>query len=453
MKTWTRSPGGFVRAHAPVVQARASQEPFSPETPMKLEDVMIAGMTKMGYSGSDIEARIKELRQRPDSVMLDKIVSAEEAEKLMGLAAGLRAPYAESRSVDPKEALAASNHAAQQLRASLGGVLRREESMSAREFYFKIGFPMWEDTYALKPDASPEGFIQLAANRFERIHAHDPRLLEQAMLMLSTEEGQNLFLQSTTWVNCAMPVVQLAGHKYAAALAATAVPCGIEIKPPWPAFLLELPIGLFSTEEGGSSHQITHAMVHVVDKKHVKAKQCDIWNFSLFSPDMVNLRRWSWTLDDLRDNDVADDIVESVGAFAVKIDDADQRTLALATRVILNTCLFMSDPNEVKPLGKNHGSSKRPARDSKGPICRVYRVGKPIDLDVRPAVAEYLAGKRKGSSPTVQHLRRGHFTHQPYGPGNSLRRVQWRQPCWVGPEEALINVRPHVMPSADARMQ
>ena len=60
-------------------------------------------------------------------------------------------------------------------------------------------------------------------------------------------------------------MVQYGGHNYATALMVTMVP-EVVIKPPWKAFLIELPTDLlFTTDSDGTPLPLTHTLVHQHD--------------------------------------------------------------------------------------------------------------------------------------------------------------------------------------------
>ena len=69
-------------------------------------------------------------------------------------------------------------------------------------------------------------------------------------------------------------------------------------------------------------------------------------------------------------------------------------------------------------------------------------------IDVRPARRALLDphpdGAPTGRRLTTRHVVRGHWTHQPHGPGRSQRRLQWVDDYLRGPAGAPITTRAHV---------
>jgi hypothetical protein len=139
-----------------------------------------------------------------------------------------------------------------------------------------------------------------------------------------------------------------------------------------------------------------------------------------------------------------------LGAFNLELAKGDERRLGLLARLVINTCVAMTDSDNVRTIGKHRrASSEGSRRFSKEPELRTYRVGKPIQLDVRPALTSYIRGETR-NSPTVQFLVRGHWRDQACGPKLSRRKTIWIEPFWKGDPEAPINVRAHVANDGEA---
>jgi hypothetical protein len=67
-----------------------------------------------------------------------------------------------------------------------------------------------------------------------------------------------------------------------------------------------------------------------------------------------------------------------------------------------------------------------------------------VEIDLRQNMRDYLEGRSKKSfKVTTQFPVHGHWRWQPYGPKSSLRRRQWIEPYWKGPEDGVIPVRTH----------
>lgn len=88
--------------------------------------------------------------------------------------------------------------------------------------------------------------------------------------------------------------------------------------------------------------------------------------------------------------------------------------------------------------------SSRPTRASDRPRSEVTVV------DLRPARRTLLDPRPDHDTQTPRrrltsrHVVRGHWTHQPHGPGHSLRRLQWIDDYIRGPSDAPLATRTHV---------
>ncbi|ARD42470.1 hypothetical protein [Actinomyces gaoshouyii] len=103
--------------------------------------------------------------------------------------------------------------------------------------------------------------------------------------------------------------------------------------------------------------------------------------------------------------------------------------------------VLMSTPSvattaPAAPAPRAHGPARRP-----GP-CDVSVI------DVRPARRARLephdTATPSGRRLTTRHVVRGHWTHQPHGPGHQHRRLQWIDDYLRGPADAPITTRTHV---------
>jgi hypothetical protein len=104
-----------------------------------------------------------------------------------------------------------------------------------------------------------------------------------------------------------------------------------------------------------------------------------------------------------------------------------------ARRVIANTMLYINS-NGGLPPEKKVGADVPVEREHKTEPR--FRVGRPIKLGakLKAAIREGLSG---GASWKLESrfVVRGHWRNQAYGPEHSLRRKQWIEPYWKGPED------------------
>jgi hypothetical protein len=124
-------------------------------------------------------------------------------------------------------------------------------------------------------------------------------------------------------------------------------------------------------------------------------------------------------------------------------DDVTRRCLVMAKRLVAGLLLNLQHPPNFK-VKKVEARPRSKGREAE-PEYRIITVGKPIEIDCRESVREYVEhGKagRKHGPPTVQVMVRGHYRRQVCGVGRMDRKVIWIQPFWRGPEAALIQTRP-----------
>lgn len=263
---------------------------------------------------------------------------------------------------------------------------------------------------------------------------------ETEALVLRTPMGQVSFFSAARWAHYGFPVVQYSNHRYAAALMATKVSEG-EILPPWKTFLIELPNNLLRTRNAANEYEdLAYCMVSyhrfVRDGAEVMG-----WTFDTYTRNGINLSNHRQTVDELR-NGTDERLFDDDSPFAYELADEDTRTIQLINRLVLNTCMAMSNPDIVRPIGKHPKTTapKGPHRNGKEPLSRIFRVGRDITLDCREALRSFVQGQRRGPL-TVQFLVRGHWRQQACGPKFSDRRATWIEPYWKGPEDAPIPVR------------
>ncbi len=312
---------------------------------------------------------------------------------------------------------------------------------------YSHGLYWWPASYK---DA--DGFDQKAVWNVRKASAHDPQLAELWKDHGPLTSDRDKILTAACWADCGFPVVQLDSAKYAAALMATRPPSEGELNLPWKAFCVEVPEGLLAI----NGWEVRLIWVHRWDS--VEESSLTVANEAGGDEALLVPATWAWRLFFCpakklgRSNDY---MVRCRSLEALRREDLeehlpteDMRAVQLATRLVLNLCIAMSDPSAVRREGpKMAGWVRGPApipRAAKQPVTRTYVVGRPIKLDCREALKEYVEGRRS-SSPTVQFLVRGHWRNQACGPRLTERKMTWIEPYWKGPEDAPINVRPHVV--------
>lgn len=209
------------------------------------------------------------------------------------------------------------------------------------------------------------------------------------------------------WRRCGYAKLEI-GHKLAANLCLTDVPEGLFVHHPWKAWSLVMPDGLL----GDAAR---------------------VWCFA-------------------RGEDEPADVG---GVFVIRRDGTLHTELSpvetqMITNLVLGACLALSEPDEFRrdATHKTHDNAPGTPRRRKGgePDFNQLRfqLSAPVKVDLREHVREALEDERlgrKSSSPKVQFIVRGHWRNQAHGPGRALRRMQWIQAFWKGPEESRILLR------------
>lgn len=207
----------------------------------------------------------------------------------------------------------------------------------------------------------------------------------------------------TAWRGAAYARLEV-GHKLAASLCLTDVPDDVAVKAPWSAWSLVVPDGLLG-------------------------------DFA---------RIWCIETEPMF-------LVGRSGALVSMAKQAEHGldsgpVFDMARALIRGACLALSNPDDFRKENQHAPTARAKGKGNRSgpPDLQQARfmLSAPVKVDLREHVAAALSGKSH-ASPTVQFLVRGHWRNQTHGPRNSLRRVQWIQPFWKGPEESRILLRQH----------
>lgn len=264
------------------------------------------------------------------------------------------------------------------------------------------------------------------------------RLVPQSKM--GPKYGDDFIRFGWTWALTGMPHV-VVDHKVAASLMSTSIPEDFadQVPLPWPAFIATAPAGLLDKEYecsvlvDNSSPKGDRVRLMFSDHRELDDGQGLVWDIC---------QPWSA---------YASASAESMYAAAVEDGtareerrDGDERRRAFmqcVSRFVFGACAEMA--NRAAEGGHGRRAASESARSCSEPQNWTVRITRPVRVDVRAHVREYVSGHRAGL--TTQHLRRGHWRNQPYGPRSALRKFIQIEPCWVGPEDAPIAVRPHVL--------
>lgn len=246
----------------------------------------------------------------------------------------------------------------------------------------------------------------------------------------------------------------------AASLMATKVTSEVvdAVVAPWKTFVIDVS-GLdlpYVTAQGDER------ALHTVSVEKVDRDGKTFWHLMLFAGKW-NLLGQLLSPADLVDGDV-DDVIDRGAGELGKLDSADAEHVALGSlpkdlaasitaanarvfvavqRLVVGVCLTMSDPTQVtkvKPAKKKPTITPKHLRGL--PVTQTYQVGRPVVLDCKKEISDWVRGRR-GTSPTVRVLVRGHWKMQPHGPGSLERKVIQVAPYWRGDEHMPKVVRAH----------
>lgn len=331
------------------------------------------------------------------------------------------------------------------------------------EAYQDLGHRLWNITYKFgQKDDTEEGATvgksvqKVVYTILAAILGTDPDTAEETLP--PSEVIQAAF--ATHWVDQACPQI-VVGHKYAAALMSTKIGKDTmgQVRPPWRAFMIAVPNGLLHlwNERENRSEEINYVGVfHRYNDYRGRYE----WAYYTISRG-TGLSLWRFGIDteqllveEVNDNPYRDH------ALCDELTNIDQRTSLMIGRLIVNTCIAMTDRKQIKKVGRrSHTSSVTPGSRTPPPI-RVFQVGRKITINCIDAVKDYvLKGSKRGKTgpATVQTLVCGHHKLQPYGPKNPdgtwgpQRKVIWREPFWRGHPDAPIVTRPHEFKTGDSQ--
>lgn len=308
-----------------------------------------------------------------------------------------------------------------------------------RESLVELGKQLWPLTYQGGSSDSIAFDRFCEALELGRGSVFHP-VLADAMQRLPMEQLTSLW--AARWADQVFPSLVI-NHKYAASLMSTSIPSEYaeDIVPPFKAFLIEVPKGLVHVrDEKGVPWDVRYALVQYVENRPGES----VWNYVILTEGTVTLWRHGVPTKLLTEEKPEIATSWESYSFALKIESHDERVNMLIGRLILGCCLALSRKDSAKPVGKSHRYSPGIVRSSSEPLVRTFQVGKPVIIDCRDTVRDYLEGKRP-SAPSVQKLVRGHWQRQPYGANSSLRKWIQKEPYWRGPEGSPILQRPMVL--------
>lgn len=300
-----------------------------------------------------------------------------------------------------------------------------------KEDIARIGLFLWPHTYKPHPDDDYLAFESL----LKWARDQGKPMLEAACHIPSEQISM---LGAARWADQAFPRF-IMSHSFAAALMATALSEeALElVRPPYKAFMIDVPDGLLSlmNDRTGKESKIKWILVHEVESRDGRP-----WQYVAHTEDSLCIWRHGVDSKYLCEPELPSNRWEGFSFIAPK-DERDDRVAALIGRLIVGVCLAVLEPSNVKPTSQHGRTDPEKLRVDD---IRTFRLGKPLKIDCRKDVQDYIAGV-KDRVQSVRTLVRGHWRMQRHGPKLSLKKPIWLKPFWRGPDDGPVLVRPTVM--------
>lgn len=255
-----------------------------------------------------------------------------------------------------------------------------------------------------------------------------------AMYRRGDMSSQQLYIALQQWGLAGAQSVQMP-ETFTAALMAT--DCGHALedddKLPWPAFEIMIPPKLLATDTGGIYSVIVTTVPEWARGGHperllvVYLDDSGCAGTSTFGTlrEMISVGN-----EKASDYHMADELVGHVD------EDQEKRVWMMLGRLIGGVLLLIYQARTEKK-GAYAPQPRRTKRDQIKP--NVFQLGKPLKLDCRLAIREFVAGGGRGS-PNVTTWVRGHMKNVVQGKGRANRVLRWIQPYQRG--EGPMLVRP-----------
>jgi hypothetical protein len=318
-----------------------------------------------------------------------------------------------------------------------------------KDFLVGLGEYLWRAVYPWT-QGLPIGDRDLVA-AFQRYVRTDPPATWQdhaIAFMLTTPAEQVELVSLYRFAEATYPDY-LIGHKLAAALLVTGATKDAvsSARPPFGAFLIDVPEGMIEiTGKDGKPDKVHMILATRLDSD----KHGWTWAYRAYTLGGSAIYRWGVKSEQLLEP-LTEEEAESrkFNPFELEYDDRDERAALLVGRLIINLCLMLSNPEDVKAKGEGHEYWKKRSephrrRQSSGqPRVRLFQLTTTVEHDFRPQVQAFARGERKSSVLFSQHIVSGHFKRQAHGPNRSLRKVIWVQPYPRGPKDAPFTQRTH----------
>jgi hypothetical protein len=322
-----------------------------------------------------------------------------------------------------------------------------------------------------------EALIQDAVELFEKVRGPNGignenlvKTLEAAYTGEDLQAALSIAHANLVWCASGLHQIRM-GHKMLAAMLASTASVDVAnyVRAPWPAFHLELPPDFLRLRD-----EITFSPCNIVElavtfiadvpigerkpgDPVVEGKPgdpvADRWQITVHTDTRIT---WTYRfstrvlVEQAFAKSGGDALTAMEDPFAAMEDPFTSEnllTLCMVSRLIVNTCLAMSDPTNIRSKPKQvRGVHSGPEYKRNGQATtQTWVLGRERIIDVRDVVREYLETGKVRQGLSVQILVAGHYKIQHYGPKNSQSKVIWIEPYRKGPDDAPMLVSPGVL--------
>lgn len=244
------------------------------------------------------------------------------------------------------------------------------------------------------------------------------------------------------WAQSAFPVINMYDARFAATLCTSTVPPELVdmVRAPFRAFLIRVPRDLISIDStNGGLEDVRFIQAH----EHFDEDGDRVWSLVICgSVSMIDR-----TCIPTREMCIATDPDEFDLPSLVEMTKIDKRALHMASRLVIGVCMSFDSDGGARPMSGDRKSLRK--RGTMFPTKHEYIIGRPVKIDARGHVRNYVINGTKRGPQVTQTLVRGHWKNQPHGTGRIDRKFIHIEPYWRGPEDAPIVVRPHVIVDKD----
>lgn len=261
------------------------------------------------------------------------------------------------------------------------------------------------------------------------------------------------------WGACGCPTIRLTERQAAAFAFSDLGEAEIrEWRPPWPAFVILIPPGIF-----GPEFQIDRICLHQLktsEKLPPDAPPSAITRDGLLTMRVDNGRFNLWSHDRTVEKlyqqpsnhkDATSSNAYFAASYPLQLSGGEERVLKLCARILLNTVVEASVPSALKParVVKQRKRGKRGKRRNKVVESKShYELDREIKIDVTRYVRDF-ASNDSNRIYKCRWVVRGHRRHQACGKGWKERKWVYIEPHTKGRHDLPMSQRVHTIEEAD----